>query len=154
MEALLLFSHGSVLCGSERGLLDLAGGLALDGTFPIVEAGFLNYSEPRFEQAVERCVELGATAICVAPFFLVAGKFVLNELEPRIAAMKERFPDLEFTLTSAIGFHPRLADAIVGAAETAMPPGELPKISIEESQCRRDPKCPLYESPACPATAE
>jgi sirohydrochlorin ferrochelatase len=151
MEALLLFSHGSVLCGAERNLLELAGRLRREGTFPIVEAGFLNYSEPRFEKAVERCVELGAAEICVAPFFLVAGKFVMSELEPRIAAMKEQFPELKFSLTGAIGFHPRLADAILEAAERAVSSDELPEVSIEEGDCRRDPQCPLYESTSCPA---
>ena len=76
VKALLLFSHGSVLCGSERTLEDLAARLRARGAAPIVEMGFLNYSKPLFATAFERCVQQGATEITVVPYFLVAGKFV------------------------------------------------------------------------------
>src|SRR5687768_12976989 len=51
-HAILLFSHGSVLCGSETNLLDLARAMESRGDAPIVEAGFLDYTEPRFETAL------------------------------------------------------------------------------------------------------
>ncbi|HEX7708495.1 MAG TPA: CbiX/SirB N-terminal domain-containing protein, partial [Thermoanaerobaculia bacterium] len=115
MEAIVLFSHGSVLCGSERNLLDLAERMRLRGDAPIVEAGFLNYSEPRFADAVERCAARGATRILIAPYFLIPGKFVVEDLPAAIAEVAAQHPDLEFVTADVIGFHPLIEEAILAS---------------------------------------
>ena len=83
-DALILFSHGSVLCGAGQNLFELARFMQARGDAPIVEVGFLNYSEPPFADAFRRCVERGATQITVVPYFLVAGKFVKDDLPKQI----------------------------------------------------------------------
>ncbi|MGI8756269.1 MAG: CbiX/SirB N-terminal domain-containing protein, partial [Acidimicrobiales bacterium] len=89
-QAILLFSHGSVLCGAGENLSAIARRLQESGAAEIVEVGYLNYSEPRFETAFENCVARGATDIVVMPYFLIAGKFVQVDLPPKIEAMRAR----------------------------------------------------------------
>ncbi len=155
MDAILLFSHGSVLCGAERNLLDLAKRMKERGDAPVVEVGFLNYTEPTFAQAVATCVAQGATRIVIAPYFLVAGKFVVKDLPGEIAAARAAHPTIAFVVADVIGFHETLADAILDAAPTARAPAAW-RDSIGEiaAFCRENPKCPLYGSAPCRVHAE
>lgn len=155
MDAILLFSHGSVLCGAERNLLELAQRMRARGDAAIVEVGFLNYTEPTFEHAVERCAAQGATRIVIAPYFLVAGKFVVKDLPAQIDAARAAHPSLTFVVADVIGFHEALADAILDSAASACAPSRWSEaIGDAAKDCRESPKCPIYGAPPCRVTAE
>jgi sirohydrochlorin cobaltochelatase len=152
VDAILLFSHGSVLCGAERNLLELAARMRTQGDAAIVEAGFLNYTAPLFAEAVSRCVAQGATRIVVAPYFLIAGKFVTEELPGVIAAARAEHPEVAFEVADVIGFHPLLAEAVIHSAEHARPVAEWHAAIAEAGAwCREQPKCPLYKTEVCRA---
>jgi sirohydrochlorin cobaltochelatase len=150
VNAILLFSHGSVLCGAERNLLALAKRMRERGDAAIVEVGFLNYTEPTFEHAVASCVAQGATRITIAPYFLIAGKFVVKDLPAQIDSARAAHPRIEFIVADVIGFHESLVDAILDSAAAARPPSEW----TDAIACRENPKCPLYGEPPCRVRAE
>jgi len=152
-DAILLFSHGSVLCGAGENLRRLAERMRMRGDAPTVEAGYLNYSAPLFEDAFEKCVAAGATRVTIAPYFLVAGYFVKECLAPKIKAARERYPSIEVRLAEALRFHPALADALFSCAARAAPPAAWRGLLNTASQfCRSNPQCPLYGGERCPAT--
>ena len=154
MHAILLFSHGSVLCGGGKNLFDLAQRMEKRGDASIVEVGFLNYSEPTFEDAFARVVERGATHITIAPYFLIAGYFVKVSLPPKIAAMREKFPEIEVEVAQALRAHPLLAQGILACATRAQKPEKWRDLLDEAPQfCRDNPQCPLHGTPQCPATS-
>lgn len=151
MHAIILFSHGSTLCGAGQTLFGLAQRMEARGDAPIVEVGFLNYSEPPFEVAFEKCVARGATHITIAPYFLVAGYFVKVSLPPKIAAMSEKFPDVEVKVAEALKQHELLADAILNCANRAQEPEKWRDIlSTASLFCRDNAECPLNGTPQCP----
>lgn len=154
MDAILLFSHGSILCGAERNLIEVASAMREQGAAPIVEVGFLNYSEPLFRDVVERCIEQGATRIVVAPWFLIAGQFVVEDLPATIEEARAMHPDVEFTVAGVIGFHPLLADAVLAAAESARSPEDWRANPDALASCRESPRCPLYATDGCRASRE
>lgn len=154
-EAIILFSHGSLLCGAGENLRALAERMRRRGDAPLVEVGYLNYSEPAFEDAFARCVAAGARRITIAPYFLVAGKFVKVDLPRKVAAIRRQFPEVDVRVADAMRFHPGLADALLACAERVAPPSEWRKtLQTAAAFCRANPRCPLYGSPACPATAK
>ena len=151
MDAIVLFSHGSVLCGSGVALDAHAQRLRESGIAPIVEVGYLNYSEPAFGDTVARCVLAGATRILVAPYFLVPGYFVDTALPKAVAAAQEQFPALTFAVAKAIGFDEMLADVLITSAQSARPSALWGEDLQRASQfCRPNPQCPLFGTPACP----
>ena len=151
MDALILFSHGSLLCGAGEALDAHAARLRAGGEWPLVEVGYLNYSEPTFAEAVARCRAAGATRLVVQPFFLVPGYFVTKSLPEQIAQAQADDPALRFTVTEAIGFDPRLADALIDAAQHPLGPGEWRDDLMAAARgCRARPDCPLYGTPDCP----
>lgn len=152
MQAIILFSHGSTLCGAGENLKQLAERMKARGDAPIVEPGYLNYSEPPFETAFESCVRQGATEITIAPYFLAAGYFVNVSLPPKIAAMRERFPEVRVRIAEALRQHELLAEALLACAERAQPPAHWRDLlRIAPQFCRDNPQCPLHDTDKCPA---
>lgn len=153
-DAIILFSHGSVLCGAGENLREIAERLRASGNENrIVEIGYLNYSEPHFEDAFARCVEQGATRITVVPYFLVAGKFVKVDLPREIERVRQKYPNVEVQVADAMKDHLALGDALLDCARRAKPPGEWRNLWNNASQfCRANPQCPLWNTPRCPAS--
>ncbi|MCS6776651.1 MAG: CbiX/SirB N-terminal domain-containing protein [Chloroherpetonaceae bacterium] len=153
MNAIILFSHGSLLCGAEQALQAHAEHLRRQGLAPLVRIGFLNYTEPLFPQTVAECVAQGATHILVVPYFLVPGYFVRVDLPRLLDEARARFPSVTFTVTDAIGYDERLADALIASAQAARPLEHERDVWKQAAAfCRRNPECPLFATPRCPAT--
>jgi sirohydrochlorin ferrochelatase len=150
-DAVVLLSHGSVLCGAEQNLMALAQELRCHLNIP-VEPAFLNYTIPHFERAVEKLVFNGAERICVVPYFLVHGKFMNEELPRLIEAVDAKYP-ARFVVAEHIGFHELLADAVIEAASYSKePPVWNRTLSAAASFCRDNPRCPLHGTVRCPAS--
>jgi sirohydrochlorin ferrochelatase len=151
MDGLILFSHGSLLCGAGETLNEHAERLRRRTEFAAVEVGYMNYSEPSFEEAVARCAEAGVTRVVVVPYFLVPGKFVRFDLPKRIEAAQAAWPGITFTVADAIGYHEELADAILDMASHARSSDAWREDYQRASAfCEADPHCPLYGTPQCP----
>jgi sirohydrochlorin cobaltochelatase len=151
-EAVILFSHGSVLCGAGDALEAHATRLRENGDAGVVEIGYLNYSEPPFAQTVERCAEMGVTRIIVTPYFLAPGYFVRVEMTKAIEAARAKHPGIEFIASAPLGFDEGLACAIIESAHSARTRetwrGDMDRAA---QSCRANRECPLYGSPGCPA---
>ena len=152
MDAIILFSHGSVLCGAGETLFALAARMEARGDAPIIEVGFLNYSQPTFAQAFEKCVERGATRIYSRALFFGRGLFRQSQsLPPVIEPMREKYPAIEVVVADAMKTHSLLADGILNCAERAFEPHKWRDSWDNAPQfCRPHPKCPLYDTPKCP----
>lgn len=151
--ALVLFSHGSLLCGSGQALDIHAQRLREGGGYVAVEPGYLNYCKPTIEDAVGRCLDAGAATIIVVPYFLVAGKFVTEDLPRRLASIVGKFPAVEFVMARAIEDSPVMADAIDQVILSAQDPKQWRDAAVEKArrlcELRRD--CPIYGSNLCRA---
>jgi sirohydrochlorin ferrochelatase len=154
MDALILFSHGSLLCGAGETLKEHARAIFVRGGYSTVEVGFMNYSEPTFEEAAARCVSSGATRILVVPYFLIPGYFVKVGLPRHVEAIRLAHPGVEFLVAEELGYDPLLADALLDQAAHAFSADRWRHDYAQAGQyCERDPDCPLYATPRCPATA-
>lgn len=151
MDAVILFSHGSVLCGSGLALEAHARWLRERGLASVVEIGYLNYSEPPFSEAVRKCAEAGANRIVIVPYFLVPGKFVKVDLPKAVDAARANYANIAFVMAAAIGFDESLADALIESARAAAPP-ECWREDLDRAVefCRADPQCPLHNTESCP----
>lgn len=149
-DAIILFSHGSLLCGAGETLTALADRMRARGDAAIVEVGYLNYSEPTFESAFERCIAAGATRIVIAPYFLVAGKFVRADLPRKIAAARRQYPEIDVRVAEAMRFHPLLADALLACSDRAAPVDQWRgRLQVVKEFCRAQASCPIYGSALC-----
>ena len=151
MNALILFSHGSLLCGAGEALDAHADRLRQTGHWGHVTVGYMNYSEPTFAESVADCAARGATHILVLPFFLIPGYFVTHSLPEHLKAAQATHPELTFTIADAIGFDTGLADALIASAQSPLGPSEWrDDLTAAARGCRARSDCPLYATPNCP----
>jgi sirohydrochlorin cobaltochelatase len=154
-RALILFSHGSLLCGSGEALEAHADRLRARGEFDIVSIGYLNYSEPRFSEAVASVAAQGISEIVVVPYFLVPGFFITKSLPEAIDLAQARFPDVSFTVAQPLGDDAGLVDALLDAAHNARVSDHWrDPLKRAALACRPDPACPLFGTPSCPKVPE
>ncbi|CCW35126.1 sirohydrochlorin chelatase [Chthonomonas calidirosea] len=153
-DAILLFAHGSLLCGAGEALQAHAERLRTKGLAAKVEVGYLNYSEPLFGEVVARLAQEGVRRILVLPYFLVPGKFVKTDIPKALEEVKARYPEMEFVVAEPIGYDENLADALIASAFAAVGP-EAWREDLERAArfCRASPDCPLYGTAKCPATS-
>ncbi|HVT05724.1 MAG TPA: CbiX/SirB N-terminal domain-containing protein [Thermoanaerobaculia bacterium] len=155
IEGVILFSHGSVLCGAEQNLLQLAETMRRLLPDELVEVAFLNYTSPDFMTAVDRCVSGGAKRITIAPYFLVAGKFATEDLPRQIEEARGRYPEVNFLTATAIEYHSLLPDAVLTSASNAGPTRKWrDQASLSRPFCRRNQRCPLFGSEYCAVDKE
>jgi sirohydrochlorin cobaltochelatase len=129
MRAVLLIGHGSLRPGSGAAMIRLAARARQAGVAPIVEAGFLNYSRPRFPQALARCVAQGAAEVVVQPYFLIPGKFVQVDLPRALKAFQAAHPALVLRLAAPFGDHPAMAELVLKRA-AATADGPHPSLAL------------------------
>lgn len=149
--ALLLFSHGSLLCGSGRQLEVHADRLRQAGTYLAVEPGYLNYSTPSVEEAVKRCADTGATTIVIVPYFLVAGKFVTVDLPRRLESIVSQYPLINFVTARALEDSTFMQPAVEQVALSAHNPQQCQQNAMKDTRryCEQRRDCPLYGSVIC-----
>jgi sirohydrochlorin cobaltochelatase len=153
MDALILFSHGSLLCGAGEALEAHAARLRERGGFPLVAIGYLNYSEPTFAETAESVIAAGATRIVVAPYFLVPGYFVNKSLPEAVAPVQLAHPDVEFVVADALGYAPSLAEALLESALSARTDEHWREpLQRAARSCQANPGCPLFGTSTCPAS--
>jgi sirohydrochlorin ferrochelatase len=107
-SAAILVGHGSLREASGAAMMQVAEQLRAQRVTPIVEAGFLNFSQPTFAQAVAQAHAQGATSIIVQPYFLIQGHYVAKELPALVRTVAADYPGLRFVTGEVLGAHPAL----------------------------------------------
>lgn len=106
--ATVVVGHGSLLRDSGAAMMRIADLLRQQAVTPIVEAGFLNFSQPTFADAVQRAVDAGASRIIVQPYFLIQGHYVAQELPVLVQTVAVRYAPTPFQIADVLGAHPAL----------------------------------------------
>ena len=60
----------------------------------IQEVSFLELTEPFIAEGFNRCVERGATSICVVPVFLLSAGHIKKDIPEALEPLLQRFPDI------------------------------------------------------------
>jgi sirohydrochlorin ferrochelatase len=110
--AILLIAHGSREPSANDDLRELATRLASLGTYPIVEACFLELAEPDIGTGGDRCVARGADRVLMIPYFLSAGVHLRRDLAAARVELSEAHPDVDFELAPPLGPHPLLDELV------------------------------------------
>jgi precorrin-8X/cobalt-precorrin-8 methylmutase len=117
--AVLFAGHGSRASDAAEAMLAAVDNVRSRGTYPIVETGYLEMTEPDIPEALRRCVEQGATRVLVVPYFLHQGMHIRRDIPAVLRKEADRYPGLSVSMGRPIGLHADLANVMVaGALET------------------------------------
>ena len=81
----------------------------------------LQFTNPTLEEAVASAIAEGAQKVLVIPYFLFEGIHLAEDIPEVLGKLGERYPELEFVLTSTLGTDGRLAEIVMERAMTAAP---------------------------------
>jgi sirohydrochlorin ferrochelatase len=111
-SAVLLIAHGSRRPEANADLVRLAGLLANDPEFDIIETSYLELATPDIASGGRRCVARGAKTVRMLPYFLSAGAHVVEDLESHRAELSAEFPQVRFELCPHLGLHPLMVEIV------------------------------------------
>jgi sirohydrochlorin ferrochelatase len=118
-RALLLVAHGSrrQTSNDEVQQLSVALQTRLSGRFGHIACAFLELAEPSIPDAIQTCIDDGATQISILPYFLAAGRHVTEDIPAIVEAKKSVNPDVDIRLLSYLGAADGLIELLAAAAD-------------------------------------
>jgi sirohydrochlorin ferrochelatase len=118
MKALVLAAHGSRRQASNEEVIALSRLISknMAADFPIITTGFLELTEPSIPDAIDLCVQQGATDVQVLPYFLAAGRHVEHDLPAEIVAARKIHTGLPVNVLPHIGGSPNMIGLIQSIA--------------------------------------
>jgi sirohydrochlorin cobaltochelatase len=79
----------------------------------MVELAFLELMQPNLGQVVQQMADAGCRVVRVIPLFLGEGAHLRRDLPELIAAISERFPQLDIAVSPAAGANQGVLEALV-----------------------------------------
>lgn len=116
MHTLLLIAHGSRRPEANADLEFVAADMRRRGQFAFVQCSYLELAEPDIHTGGTKCVEAGATAVVMLPYFLSPGRHVVEDLTAARDQLAAGFPHVTFKLAAPLAGHPLLLDALADRA--------------------------------------
>lgn len=87
----------------------------------IQEFSFLELTEPFIAEGFTRCVERGATSICVVPVFLLSAGHIKKDIPEAMEPLLVRYPNIHVEMADPFGVREDLLDAMVELIKDAAP---------------------------------
>jgi sirohydrochlorin ferrochelatase len=116
MTALLLIAHGSRRAEANADLEHVAAQMRQRGGYGHVQCSYLELTEPGIHAGGVACVQAGATAVVMLPYFLSPGVHVRDDLTEAKAQLEAEFSGVRFRLAEPLGRHPKLIDIVAERA--------------------------------------
>jgi sirohydrochlorin ferrochelatase len=118
MKALLLVAHGSRRESSNQEVRDLAARLGerARDRFDHVDCAFLEIAEPLIPEGIQRCVDAGARQVVVLPYFLSAGRHVVEDIPNDVAVKQVEHPGVDIRIAPYLGSADGVIDLLLASA--------------------------------------
>ena len=111
-RAVLLVGHGSKLAGSKDAIDQVIEALRKTEPSTYFQAAFLELHPPNIPQGIDLCFNQGAEEVIVIPYFVQAGKHVVQDIPQIVSEAKTKYPGKNIRLADYLGFDSRIASVV------------------------------------------
>lgn len=104
-KSLLVVAHGSRRGASNdevRALTERVRAMA-DQRFAAIECAFLELAEPSIPDGIQRLIDHGARHVTVLPYFLAAGRHVIEDIPDAVTAKQREHPGVHIEIAPYLG---------------------------------------------------
>ncbi len=121
MQALLIIAHGSRRAESNDEIRALATQVAAQSgdTYGYVGSAFLELAEPSIPDGIQHCIDQGATAVTIMPFFLSAGRHVVTDVPALVREKQREHPHIRISIAPYLGVSSLMPSLILQSAHAA-----------------------------------
>ena len=118
-RTLLLVAHGSRRESSNLEVQELTEQLRekLATEFAQINCAFLELASPSIPDAIDHAVQQGSHEVILLPFFLAAGRHVIEDIPAILADAQQTHPQVAFTSLEHLGQANGLLDVLVQMAQ-------------------------------------
>jgi len=111
-QGIILFGHGARNAAYVEPFRRIQDAMLARAPQAQVEIGFLELSQPTLEDAIAALIGRGIHDVRIVPIFFAPGRHILKDLPERAAAAMERHPELEITVSDAVGMNQAVIEAM------------------------------------------
>lgn len=112
-RGVLVVGHGSRREEANDDVRRVAGKIAARGGYPLVEAAFLEITNPNISEGFTRLVERGARHITVHPYFLSPGRHTRGDIPVEVREAAAEHPGITYTITEPLTAHDLVIQASI-----------------------------------------
>lgn len=110
--AVLLIAHGSRRAAANDDVRQIARDLSARDDYVAVQVAYLELASPSIPEAALECIRRGAQSVLLMPYFLSAGRHVVDDLVAFRAELAQTHPGVEFHLCPPLGLHPLMVQIV------------------------------------------
>jgi len=114
--ALILFAHGARDLEWANPMRRVQAAIRERMTSVPVELAFLEFMAPTLPERAAELIAQGADKIVVMPMFIARGGHLRKEVPEMIELLRSTYPNVDFSVGSAIGEHELVVQAMATAA--------------------------------------
>ena len=120
MKSLLIVAHGSRREASNLEVVELAKQVAQQRghDFDYVSAAFLEIAQPSIPDGLEHCIKQGASEVVIFPYFLAAGRHVVDDIPEEAEKIANKYPNVKFTISGYLGMSAEIPQLIIKSVKT------------------------------------
>lgn len=117
MKSLVIVAHGSKREHSNNEVSQLMTQLKEDmnDEYPIILSSFLEFASPSIPEAINLCLQQGATSIKVLPYFLSAGKHVHEDIPQQAKIAVSPHNNVHLEILPHLGSSAKMIELMRGA---------------------------------------
>jgi precorrin-8X/cobalt-precorrin-8 methylmutase len=115
--AVIIFGHGSPVPEANRTLFEVVDHIREKGNYDVVQAAFLEFEHPNFQEAIDIIFDKGKKKVIIHPYFLYMGTHVRKDLPQEVDSAKRRYPGLEIKVAKNLGCHEKIVEVAVERIE-------------------------------------
>ena len=117
---IILVDHGSMRPEANDLLLEVTEMFRRDTGAAIVEPAHMELAAPSIAQAVQSCVDRGATRVIIHPYFLAPGRHSTSDIPRLVEEAAREAGGVPFTVTEPLGLDSRIGEVVLQRIETAL----------------------------------
>ncbi len=117
-RALLIVAHGSRRALSNNEVRQLTEKMTVEAQecFDAVQCAFLELAEPSIPDALRGLINTGFSDIIVVPYFLSAGRHVVEDIPAEVKTVAVEFPDAKIRIAPHLGVASGVVKILLGQA--------------------------------------
>jgi len=118
MKALLVVAHGSRREASNEEVRELARRLAAHAgnTYDCTESAFLELADPSIPEGIQHCIDHGADEVTVLPYFLSAGRHVVEDIPAEVRVKQQEHPQVDIHIAPYLGGASEIVEVMLSIA--------------------------------------